>query len=587
MEEPSLLPARLPNLLLNGTTGIAVGMATDIPPHNLREVTSACIALLKKPTMSLEELIAYIPAPDFPTNAEIITPQSDLMAMYASGRGSLKMRAVYEMEEGDIVVTALPHQVSGAKILTQIAEQMNAKKLPLIADLRDESDHENPTRLVITPRSNRVDVAQLMNHLFATTDLEYSYRVNMNVIGLDGRPHVKNLKTILSEWLVFRQATVRRRLQYRLDKVLARLHILDGLLIAYLNIDEVIRIIRYEDYPKLELMKRFGLSDLQAESILDLKLRHLAKLEEIEIRREQDELAKERDHLQGLLANPAAMDKLIIKELKADMDKYGDDRRSPLVVRGEAIALKEADMTPAEPVTVILSAMGWVRAAKGHDVALDSLNFKGNDQFLTSAQGKSNQQVYFLDSAGRSYSLLANTLPSARGQGEPLTTKLNPPSGASFKSVVMGEPHQHVILATDASYGFVTTLADLDAGNKNGKALVTMPEGANLLAPLFVDDVENDFLAIVSSEGRLLVFPVKDLPKLSKGKGNKLISLETTESLKSLVVCKTGDKLVVHTSNRHLTLKWSDVEHYRGERGKRGAKLPRGFQRVESVTLEK
>jgi topoisomerase-4 subunit A len=562
-------------------------MATDIPPHNLREVTSACIALLKKPTMTLEELIAYIPAPDFPTSAEIITPQSDLMAMYASGRGSLKMRAVYEMEEGDIVVTALPHQVSGAKILTQIAEQMNAKKLPLIADLRDESDHENPTRLVITPRSNRVDVAQLMNHLFATTDLEYSYRVNMNVIGLDGRPHVKNLKTILSEWLVFRQATVRRRLQHRLDKVLARLHILDGLLIAYLNIDEVIRIIRYEDYPKLELMKRFGLSDLQAESILDLKLRHLAKLEEIEIRREQDELAKERDHLQGLLANPAAMDKLIIKELKADMDKYGDDRRSPLVVRGEAIALKEADMTPAEPVTVILSAMGWVRAAKGHDVALDSLNFKGNDQFLTSAQGKSNQQVYFLDSAGRSYSLLANTLPSARGQGEPLTTKLNPPSGASFKSVVMGELHQHVILATDASYGFVTTLADLDAGNKNGKALVTMPEGANILAPLFVDDIENDFLAIVSSEGRLLVFPVKDLPKLSKGKGNKLISLDTTESLKSLVVCKTGDKLVVHTSNRHLTLKWSDVEHYRGERGKRGAKLPRGFQRVESVTLEK
>jgi topoisomerase-4 subunit A len=369
--------------------------------------------------------------------------------------------------------------------------------------------------------------------------------------------------------------------------VLARLHILDGLLIAYLNIDEVIRIIRYEDYPKVELMKRFGLSDLQAESILDLKLRHLAKLEEMEIRREQDELAKERDHLQGLLASPALMDKLIIKELKADMDKYGDDRRSPLVVRGEAQALKESDMTPAEPVTVILSAMGWVRAAKGHDVAIESLNFKGSDQFLMSAQGISNQQVYFLDSAGRSYSLLANTLPSARGQGEPLTTKLNPPSGASFKSLVMGEPQQHVILATDASYGFVTTLGDLDAGNKNGKALVTMPEGASILTPLFVDDIEKDFLVIVSSEGRLLVFPVKDLPKLSKGKGNKLISLDATESLKSLVICKAGDKIVINTSNRHLTLKWSDVEHYRGERGKRGAKLPRGFQRVESVTVEK
>ncbi|MBK7299340.1 MAG: DNA topoisomerase IV subunit A [Moraxellaceae bacterium] len=587
MDEPRLLPARLPNLLLNGTTGIAVGMATDIPPHNLREVTSACIALLKKPSLSLEDLTAYIPAPDFPTNAEIITPKSDLMNIYTTGRGSLKMRAVYEMEDGDIVVTALPHQVSGAKILTQIAEQMNAKKLPLIADLRDESDHENPTRLVITPRSNRVDVAQLMNHLFATTDLEYSYRVNMNVIGLDGRPQVKDLKRILTEWLVFRKDTVRRRLQYRLDKVLARLHILDGLLIAYLNIDEVIRIIRYEDHPKAELMKTFGLSDLQAESILDLKLRHLAKLEEMEIRREQDELAKERDTLQGLLESPAAMDKLIIKELKADMDKYGDERRSPLVERGEAQALKESDLTPAESVTVILSAMGWVRAAKGHDVALDSLNFKGNDQYLTSAQGKSNQQVYFLDSTGRSYSLLANTLPSARGQGEPLTTKLNLPAGASFKSVVMGDAQQAVILATDACYGFVSTLGDLDAGNKNGKAVVNVPEGASLLAPLFVNDPATDFLVIVSSEGRLLMFAVSDLPKLSKGKGNKLISLDATESLKSLVICKAGDKLVVNTSNRHLTLKWSDLEHYRGERGKRGAKLPRGFQRVESVVVEK
>jgi topoisomerase-4 subunit A len=587
MEEPSLLPARLPNLLLNGTTGIAVGMATDIPPHNLREVTNACIALLKKPTLSLEEIVSYIPAPDFPTKAEIITAKSDLLNIYATGRGSLKMRAVYEMEDGDIVITALPHQVSGAKILAQIAEQMNAKKLPLVADLRDESDHENPTRLVIIPRSNRVDVAQLMNHLFATTDLEYSYRVNMNVIGLDGRPQVKDLKKMLTEWLSFRQGTVRRRLQYRLDKVLARLHILGGLLIAYLNLDEVIRIIRYEDHPKAELMKAFGLSDLQAESILELKLRHLAKLEEMEIRREQSDLEKEQATLEGLLANPAAMDKLIIKELKADMDKYGDDRRSPLVERGEAQALKESDLTPAEPVTVILSAMGWVRAAKGHDIAVDGLNFKGNDQYLSSAQGKSNQAVYFLDSTGRSYSLLANTLPSARGQGEPLTTKLNPPTGASFKSLIMGEPSQAVILATDACYGFVTTLADLDAGNKNGKAVVTVSEGANLLAPIVLNDVEKDFLVIVSSEGRLLVFPVKDLPKLSKGKGNKLMTLDATETMKSVVVCQAGNKLVINTSNRHLTLKWSDVEHYLGERGKRGAKLPRGFQRVESVVVEK
>ena len=586
MEEPSLLPARLPNLLLNGTTGIAVGMATDIPPHNLREVASACIALLKKPNLSLEEIAAYIPAPDFPTKAEIITAKSELLNLYKTGRGSLKMRAVYEVEDGDIVITALPHQVSGAKILAQIAEQMQAKKLPLVADLRDESDHENPTRLVIVPRSNRVDVALLMNHLFATTDLEYSYRVNMNVIGLDGRPQVKDLRMLLTEWLRFRQGTVRRRLQYRLDKVLARLHILAGLLIAYLNIDEVIRIIRYEDHPKAELMKVFGLTDIQAESILELKLRHLAKLEEMEIRKEQNELEKERDNLEHLLANPAAMDKLIIKEIKADMDKYGDDRRSPLVERGEAQALKESDLTPAESVTVILSEMGWVRAAKGHDIAVESLSFKGSDKYLTSAQGKSNQPVYFLDSTGRSYSLLANTLPSARGQGEPLTTKLNPPAGASFKAVVMGESSQAVILATDASYGFVTTLGDLEAGNKNGKAVVTVPEGANIFPPLFVNDVDNDFLAIVSSEGRLLVFAVKDLPKLSKGKGNKLITLDENESLKAWIICQAGNKLVINTSNRHLTLKWSDVEHYRGERGKRGAKLPRGFQRVESLAVE-
>ncbi|RZU46701.1 DNA topoisomerase IV subunit A [Fluviicoccus keumensis] len=585
MEEPLTLPSRLPNLLLNGTTGIAVGMATDVPPHNLREVAKACIALIREPGLTLSELLEFVPGPDYPTRAEIITPRSELMNLYATGRGSLKMRAVYEMEDGDIVITALPHQVSGAKVLTQIADQMNAKKLPLVADLRDESDHENPTRLVIVPRSNRVDVEQLMGHLFATTDLEYSYRANFNVIGLDGRPQVKDLRSLLSEWLVFRRNTVRRRLQHRLDKVMARLHILGGLLIAYLNIDEVIAIIRYEDHPKAELMKRFGLSDVQAEAILDLKLRHLAKLEEIEIRREQDELEKERQSLEAVLGSEEAMSDLLVSELEADLAKYGDDRRSPLVQRGEAQALKESDLTPAEPVTVVLSEKGWVRAAKGHDVDAAGLSYKAGDAYLTRAQGRSNQPAYFLDTSGRSYSLPANSLPSARGQGEPLTTRLNPPSGAAFIQVLMGEPTQPIILATNISYGFLSTLGDLDAGNKNGKAVVTVPEGAGLMPVLTVQNPQEDWLVVLSSEGRLLMFPVKDLPVLSKGKGNKLLGLDEGESLKAMAVCRTGDKLVVHTSNRHLTLKWTDLEHYRGERGRRGAKLPRGFQRVESLSI--
>ncbi len=584
LEEPLTLPSRLPNLLLNGTTGIAVGMATDVPPHNLREVARACIALIREPGLTLSELMEYVPGPDYPTRAEIITPRSELMNLYAQGRGSLKMRAVYEMEDGDIVITALPHQVSGAKVLTQIADQMNAKKLPLVADLRDESDHENPTRLVIVPRSNRVDVEQLMGHLFATTDLEYSYRANFNVIGLDGRPQVKDLRSLLSEWLVFRRATVRRRLQHRLDKVLARLHILGGLLIAFLNIDEVIAIIRYEDHPKAELMSRFGLSDLQAEAILDLKLRHLAKLEEIEIRREQDDLLREQASLEAILGSESAMSDLLVREIEADMSKYGDDRRSPLTVRGEAQALKESDLTPAEPVTVVLSEKGWIRAAKGHDVAAESLSYKAGDAFLTRAQGRSNQPVYFLDTTGRSYSLPANSLPSARGQGEPLTTRLNPPPGAAFTQVLMGEATQAIILATNASYGFLSTLGDLEAGNKNGKAVVTVPEGAAVMPVQIVTNPEEDWLVVLSSEGRLLMYPVKDLPMLSKGKGNKLLGLDEGEVLKAMIVCRTGDKVVVHTSNRHLTLKWSDLEHYRGERGRRGAKLPRGFQRVESLS---
>lgn len=587
MEEPKVLPARLPNLLLNGTTGIAVGMATDVPPHNLREIAKACIALLQDPGISLDELCEIVPGPDFPTRAELITPRNELINMYATGKGSLRMRAVYEMEDGDIVVTALPHQVSGAKVLTQIAEQMQAKKLPLVADLRDESDHENPTRLVIVPRSNRVDVDQLMNHLFATTDLESTYRVNMNVIGLDGKPQVKSLMSFLTEWLEFRHLTVRRRLQHRLDKVMDRLHILEGLLIAFLNIDEVIRIIREEDKPKPVLMDRFGISDIQAESILELKLRHLAKLEEMKIRGEQDELAEERKGLEKILGSYAEMKKLLVREFTEDMEKYGDDRRSPIVSRKEAQALSESELTPSEPVTVVLSEKGWVRQAKGHEVDATALSYKAGDAFFAKAEGRGNQFVHFLDSTGRSYSLIASGLPSARGQGEPLTGKLNPPPGASFRGLLMGENHQAVILASSAGYGFVATLGDLEAGNKNGKAVLNLPDGASVLAPAAVRLVESDMLAVLSTEGRLLVFPVKDLPQLAKGKGNKLMNIaaDENETVLAVLALSEGQKLTVQAGSRHITLKWSDLDVYRGERGRRGAKLPRGFQKVDGMRL--
>ncbi len=588
LDEPKVLPARLPNLLLNGTTGIAVGMATDVPPHNLKEVARACIALLEDPGISLDELCEIVPGPDLPTKAEIITSRGDLINMYASGRGSYRMRAVYEMDDGDIVITALPYQVSGAKILTQIADQMQAKKLPLVADLRDESDHENPTRLVIVPRSNRVDVEQLMNHLFATTDLETSYRVNMNMIGLDGRPQVKGLMDMLTEWLEFRLLTVRRRLQFRLDKVEARLHILAGLLIAYLNIDEVIRIIREEDKPKPVLMERFGLSDIQAESILELKLRHLAKLEEMKIRGEQDELEAERKGLEKILGSHAEMKKLLVKEFTEDMEKFGDDRQSAIVVRKEAQALSEADLTPAEPITVVLSEKGWVRAAKGHEVDATALSYKAGDGFFAKAEGRSNQLVHFLDSSGRSYSIQASTLPSARGQGEPLTTKVNPPPGASFKALLMGENKQALVLASSAGYGFTAKLGDLEAGNKNGKAVLSLPDGAEVLAPVPVAKPEQDLLAVLSSEGRLLVFPVADLPVLAKGKGNKLMSIVAAEGevVLAVAVLAEGQKLQIKAGSRHVTLKWSDLELYRGERGRRGAKLPRGFQKVDGMQVE-
>lgn len=587
LDEPCVLPARLPNLLLNGTTGIAVGMATDIPAHNLREVASAAVALLNDPGMSLDDLCEHIQGPDLATAAEIITPRHELVQMYATGRGGFKMRAVYEVEDGDVVVTALPHQVSGAKILTQIADQMQAKKLPWVADLRDESDHENPTRLVIVPRSNRVDIEQLMGHLFATTDLETSYRVNMNVIALDGRPRVMGLLEMLSEWLEFRTLTVRRRLQHRLDKVNARLHILDGLLVAFLNIDEVIRIIRYEDEPKAELMLRFGLSDLQAEAILELKLRHLAKLEEMRIRGEQDELAKERDQLEKILGSNALLKKLLVSEIQADATKYGDARRSPIVQRQDAAALTDADLMPAEPVTVVLSEKGWVRAAKGHDVDAAGLSYKAGDAYLAKAEGKSNQLAHFLDSSGRSYSVSANTLPSARGQGEPLTTKVKMPAGAQLISVLMADPAQLVLMATNAGYGFIATVADLEAGNRNGKVVLTVPDGAAVLPPSLVHNSETDCLAVLSSSGRLLVFAANDLPRLAKGKGNKLMSLDKTDNevVQRVLVLREGDKLTVHAGARHMTLTSKDIEHYRGERARRGQKLPRGFQKVDDITV--
>ncbi len=592
LDEPATLPARLPNLLLNGTTGIAVGMATDVPPHNLREVAAACVRLLDEPSASVEQLCEHVQGPDFPTEAEIVTPRADLLKIYETGRGSVRMRAVYRVEDGDVVVTALPHQVSGSKVLEQIAGQMQAKKLPMVADLRDESDHENPCRIVIIPRSNRVDVEVLMQHLFATTDLESSYRVNTNVIGLDGRPQVKNLRTLLSEWLTYRIGTVRRRLQFRLDKVEKRLHLLEGLLVAFLNLDEVIHIIRTEDQPKPVLMARFELSELQADYILDTRLRQLARLEEMKIRGEQDELAKERERLLALLGSESKLKKLVRKELIEDAETYGDDRRSPIVERAEARALSENELLPSEPVTVVISDKGWARCAKGHDVDASGLSYKAGDGFKAAAAGRSNQYAVFIDSTGRSYSLAAHSLPSARGQGEPLTGRLTPPPGASFECVLLPDDEALYVIASDAGYGFVVKGEDLQAKNKAGKALLSLPAGARVVAPRPLASREDDWLAAVTTEGRLLVFPVRDLPQLGKGKGNKIIGIpgervaSREEYLVDLAVLPAGATLVLQAGKRTLSLKAEDLEHYKGERGRRGNKLPRGFQRVEGLLVE-
>jgi len=592
LDEPAVLPARLPNILLNGTTGIAVGMATDVPPHNLREVASACVHLLDEPKATIQELCEHILGPDYPTEAEIITPRADLLKIYETGRGSVRMRAVYRIEDGDIVVTSLPHQVSGAKVLEQIAAQMQAKKLPMVADLRDESDHENPCRIVIIPRSNRVELDELMQHLFATTELESSYRVNINIIGLDGKPQLKNLKTLLSEWLTFRIGTVRRRLQFRLDKVEHRLHLLDGLLTAYLNLDEVIHIIRTAEHPKAELIARFDLSEIQADYILDTRLRQLARLEEMKLRSEQDALRKEQAKLQALLGSESKLRKLVRAELIADAETYGDDRRSPIVARAEAKALSENELMPTEPVTVVLSEKGWVRCAKGHDIDATGLSYKAGDGFKASAIGRSNQFAVFIDSTGRSYSVAAHTLPSARGQGEPLTGKLQPPPGATFECVLLPDDESLYVIASDAGYGFVVKGEDLQAKNKAGKALLSLPNGAKVILPRPVTDREQNWLAAVTTEGRLLVFKISDLPQLGKGKGNKIIGIpgervsSREEYVTDLAVIAQGATLVLQAGKRTLSLKPEDLEHYKGERGRRGNKLPRGFQRVDALLVE-
>lgn len=595
LDEPKILPAQVPNILLNGTTGIAVGMATDIPPHNLRELVNATIHLMENPKASTAELCEFIVAPDMPTEAEIITPKKDILAMYETGRGSLRMRAIWTKEDGDIVITGLPHQVSGAKVMEQIAAQMQAKKLPMVADLRDESDHENPTRLLIIPRSNRIDVEQLMNHLFATTDLERTYRINMNMIGINGLPAVKPLAVILTEWLKFRMVTVRRRLQFRLDKILKRLHVLEGYLVAFLNIDEVIEIIRFKDHPKLELINRFKITEVQAEAVLELKLRQIAKLEEIKIRGEQDELAKERDKLVSLLSSAVKLKNLVKKELREIADRHGDDRRSPLVIRGEAQALSETDLLTSDPITVVISQMGWIRAAKGHEVDPLTLSYKSGDDFKFSVKGKSNQNALLIDSTGRSYAVAAHTLPSARGQGEPASGRLNPPSGAVFTGLLMGQDDQRVLIASDAGYGFITKLGDLYTKNKAGKALLSLPKGAKVLEPSLVNaQIESGDInvVVISNEGRMLLFPLAELPELARGKGNKMLSIAPARvQAREEFVIAAGlisgkQKLTVYSGKRHASFKLSELDHYRGERGRRGHKLPRGFQKVDAISID-
>lgn len=592
LAEPQYLPARLPHILLNGTTGIAVGMATDIPPHNINEIADAAVMLLDNPKARLDDVLEIVQGPDFPTEAEIISPKSEIRKIYEQGRGSIKMRATWKKEDGEIIISALPHQSSPSKVIAQIADQMTAKKLPMLEDIRDEADHENPIRIVLAPRSNRVDTDALMAHLFATTDLEKSYRVNMNMIGLDHKPAVKGLLEILNEWLTFRRTTVTRRLQYRLDKVLSRLHILEGLMIAFLNIDEVIEIIRHEDDPKVELMARFNLSDEQADAILNLRLRHLAKLEENQLKAEQDELEKERLNLEAILGSERRLNTLIKKEIQEDAKKYASPRMSQLVEREEAKMISESDMTPAEPVTVILSEMGWVRCAKGHDIDPKSLSYKAGDSYLAHACGKSNQAVVFIDSTGRSYALDPLSLPSARSQGEPLTGKLNLPTGATIEYVVMASEQQELLMASDAGYGFICKFEDLIARNKAGKALISLPENAKVLKPKTLIN-STALVVAITSAGRMLIFPAQDLPVLSKGKGNKMITIpaanakDRSELLTKLLLISDQASLEFYSGKRKIVLKPEDLQKFRAERGRKGSTLPRGLHtNLEIMVIE-
>ena len=595
MQEPKNLPATLPNILLNGGSGIAVGMATDIPSHCLNEVVDATVYLIDNPKAGIEELVTMVPGPDFPTAAEIITPREQLLEIYQSGTGSVRQRAVYEMEDGDVIINALPYQASGAKVLEQIAAQMVAKKLPMVADLRDESDQENPIRLVIEPRSNRVDIEAMMGHLFASTDLEKSHRVNLNMIGLDGRPHVYNLREILKNWLSFRMETVTRRLQFRLDKVMDRIHILEGLLVAYLNIDEVIAIIRTEDEPKPVMMQRFNISDRQTEAILEIKLRRLAKLEEFKIREEQEALLKEKEELELILGSTARLKTLIKKELLKAKEQFGDERRSPIVEREAAKIISEQDLMPSEPITVVLSSQGWVRAAKGHEINPRELNYKSGDNYLDSARGKSNQILVPVDSTGRTYAVPAHGLPSARGQGEPLSSQLTPPAGATFTALILDDIAVEYVMVSDSGYGIVTKVEDMLTKNKKGKVTLSVPKDGSSLLPVKLNDFASDSLAVVTTAGYLSIYPINELPQLAKGKGVKLINipsklLKSREEIVQSVMVLSGElnkqELLVHAGKRYLRLKGSDLDHYRGERGLRGKKLPRGFQQVSHLSID-
>ena len=592
LREPRVLPARLPNILLNGGTGIAVGMSTDILPHNINEVASACIRLLDTPKSTVKELCEHIKGPDFPTGAEIVTNKKDIQTIYETGKGAIKARAVYTVEDGEIVINALPYQVSGSKVLEQIAAQMQAKKLPMVVDLRDDSDHENPVRIVIVPKSNRIDTEGLMSHLFASTDLERNYRMNLNVIGIDGRPKVMSLKEILKEWLEFRKETVISRLKTRLEKIVARLHILDGLLVAYLNIDEVIRIIREEEKPKQVMMKQFKISEIQADAILDIRLRQLARLEEEKIRGEQKELNGERVDIEKILNSSARLKSLLKKEIMEDAEQYGDDRCSPLVERGEAQAYSEKELISNEPMTVVLSRKGWIRAAKGHDMEGSGLSYKSGDAHLVSARGKASLDAVILDSTGKSYGIPTHSLPSARGQGEPLGSRLNPPQGATFVGLVTGDNKDKYLLASDAGYGFVISIEDMLTKNRSGKKVLTVPKGGLAMQPTKVTSYEKQFVAAFTNEGRLLIFSLSELPEMSKGKGIKIINIpskrlqDRQEMMVALKVISETDTMVVHSGKRFSNLKFSDLEHYRGERARRGLKLPRGFQKIDRVEIE-